>query len=180
MQAPSPVAQLSLRVWPLTRTSHRHAHIPKLVAGPDLSRPMTAETQELCSLLQSRLVEFRERIFRPFLYLAIHSDPAQPAHIAVEPYARRCLDACLQHSLCGSHRHRHHGTWYQNRKIFAESLLVLAAVKSRRVAVPPNWRDAVRATILGLRFWAAEAPDLARAKDILQTLLDEMDDQGLP
>lgn len=157
-------------------TKYRHNHIPELVASPDPTNP-DLHSQELRSLLQVRLLEFRELIHRPFLYLAIHESTTSSVRQTIDPYVQRCLDACVQNTLRGSHRHRHHGTWYQNRIIFGEALLILAAVKSRRVDVPPIWRDAVNNSISGLKFWELEAPDLQRARVILQMIVDDIDNE---
>jgi hypothetical protein len=134
--------------------------------------------EELQHLLEVRLLEFRERIHRPFLYIAIHQPAHSPIQVIIEPYVQRCLDACLKQSLKGSHRHRHHGTWYQNRKIFAQCLLILAAVKSQHINVPTGWRHAVKTCIAGLGFWEGEAPDLGKAKLVLKTIFEAVDPEN--
>ncbi len=122
-------------------------------------------------------MEFRDCIYRPFIYLAIHESTTSSTRHAINPYVQRCLNACMQNALRGSQRHRHHGTWYRNRIIFSEALVILAAVKSRRVDVPAAWRDAVDSVIGGLKFWEMEAPDLQRARIILQMMLNDIDNE---
>lgn len=125
--------------------------------------------EELTFVLHARLADLRERIYRPFLYLAVsrrrrHDDLA--SQTAIAPYVQRCVDACLAFLLRGTPRHRHHGTWYENRSMFLKSLLVLAAVKSGCVYVPGDaWRHGIALCLAGLTFWEAEAPDLAEARD---------------
>jgi hypothetical protein len=125
--------------------------------------------------LHVRLLDFREKIHRPFIFLAIQHPAASPIQAVIEPYVTRCLDACVEKALKGCYRHRHHGTWYQNRKVFIDCLLILAAVKSRRVKIPQNWRLGVETCISGLRFWEREAPDLGKARLILQSILADLD-----
>jgi hypothetical protein len=126
-------------------------------------------------MVQYRFLDFLERIHRPFLYLALHLPESSPVLQLIGPHVERCLDACLKDAAKSGHRHRHHRTWYQKRLIFTQCLLLLVAVKSRRIDVPADWRDAVCTTISGLRFWQREAPDLGKAGEILEKLLHEVD-----
>ena len=129
-------------------------------------------------MIQFRFPDILERIHRPFLYLALHLPEPNPILQLISPQVQKCLTACIKDAAKGSHRHRHHGTWYENRSIFAKSLLLLAAVKSRRVHVPEGWNEAVRKTIIGLRFWKREAPDLGKAAEILEKILHEINDDN--
>ncbi|KAH7068344.1 hypothetical protein BKA63DRAFT_521595 [Paraphoma chrysanthemicola] len=150
-------------------------HLPDPVATPEL--PLSSlQSQELYHMVHTRFPDILERIHRPFLYLAIHLPDHSPALQLIGSYVEKCLHACLQDAAKGSGRHRHHGTWYQNRSIFSKCLLLLGAVRSRRVEVPAAWRDAVHNTIIGLRFWQKEAPDLGRAAEILEKLLRDIDE----
>lgn len=131
-------------------------------------------------MVQFRFPDILERIHRPFLYLALHLSDSSPTLQLIGPHVDKCLGSCLQDAAKGSRRHRHHGTWYQNRSVFAKSLLLLAAVKSRRIHVPAGWRDEVCNTMLGLRFWQKEAPDLGKAGEILERILQDIDEDGHP
>ena len=125
-------------------------------------------------MLQARLSDFREKLYRPFLYLAVHLSPADPKQQALAPYLHRCIEACLAFLHRGTPRHRHHGTWYENRGMFLKSLLLVAVAKSGRVQMPPSWRDGTDLCIAGLKFWEGEAPDLRIARDTLHLLLAEI------
>ena len=127
--------------------------------------------EELQFVLQARLSDFRERIYRPFLYLAVHLPLDDPAQLSLEPYLQRCIDACMAFLHRGTPRNRHHGTWYENRGMFLKSLLLIAVAKSGRAELPPSWRHGTDLCIAGFRFWEAEAPDLREARMILSTLL---------
>ncbi|KAH6611694.1 hypothetical protein C7974DRAFT_407198 [Boeremia exigua] len=150
-------------------------HLPEPVATPGLPLSSLQQSEELHHMVHTRFPDILERIYRPFLYLAIHLPDGSPAQQLIGPHVEKCLEACLQHAARGSGRHRHHGTWYQNRSVFTKSLLLLAAVRSRRVNVPAGWRETVHQTTIGLRFWQKEAPDLGRAADILQKLLHNIE-----
>ena len=131
-------------------------------------------TQELQFFLQARLSDFREKLYRPFLYLAIHLSPTDSRQQTLGPYLHRCIDACMSFLHRGTPRHRHHGTWYENRGMYLKSLLLVAVAKSGRAQMPPLWRDGTDLCIAGLRFWEAEAPDLRLARDVLCSLLAKL------
>lgn len=131
-------------------------------------------TKELQFFLQARLSDFREKIYRPFLYLAVHLPPTDPAQHTLAPYVHRCIDACMTFLRRGTPRHRHHGTWYENRGMFLKSLLLVAVAKSGRVQLPPSWQDGPDLCMAGFKFWEQEAPDLQEARDVLGTFLSEV------
>lgn len=132
-------------------------------------------TNELQYMLHARLNDFRERIYRPFLYLSIHSSAEDPTQQSLSIYVRRCVDACLACLMRGTPRHRHHGTWYENRGMFLKSLLLVAAVKSGNIYVPDLWRQGVDLCTAGFQFWEQEAPDLGEARKVLEGLLAGLD-----
>lgn len=147
---------------------------PSSAEGPSNPDAQTRVTQELQFVLQARLSDFREKLYRPFLYLAIHLPPTDPRQQTLAPYLHRCVDACLTFLQRGTPRHRHHGTWYENRGMFLKSLLLAAVAKSGRVRMPPTWRDGTDLCIAGLGFWEGEAPDLRVARKVLSSLLVEI------
>lgn len=130
--------------------------------------------QELGFMLHARLSDLRERIYRPFLYLSIHlprTDPAQPTLV---PHVKRCVDACMSFLNRGCPRHRHHGTWYENRGMYLKSLLLIAGARSGAVQLPQDWQDGVGMCLAGLKFWEGEAPDLREAREVLTELMTEL------
>ena len=160
----------------LLHKKKRFEHLPatlaaKGVTGPTPHNPVVEELQ---FVLHARLFDFRERIYRPFLYLAIHYDPTDLIQQTLLPYVHRCIQACLMFLLRGTPRHRHHGTWYENRGMFLKSLLLIAAVKSSHIAVPSLWRQGVDSCIAGFQFWELESPDLRESRLVLQSLLAEI------
>ncbi|KAF2187911.1 hypothetical protein K469DRAFT_568400 [Zopfia rhizophila CBS 207.26] len=131
-------------------------------------------TEELQFVLHARMFDFRERIYRPFLYLSIYHLATDPIQQTLAPYVHRCVEACLTCLLRGTPRHRHHGTWYENRGMYLKSLLLVAAVKSGKIHVPDLWRQGVQSCIAGFKFWEQEAPDLRESRFVLQKLLAEL------
>lgn len=116
---------------------------------------------------------FTERLYRPFLYLALYYPADSTVQEILASYVERHIETCLKHTLRGIRRHRHHGTWYQIRECVSMSFLLLAAVKSGKVPVPNTWKEAVETTIAGCMFWEQEASDVRALRCILVDILDE-------
>jgi hypothetical protein len=55
----------------------------------------------------------------------------------------------------------------------SRALLLLAAVRSQRLRVPDEWREAVRLSVETLKFWGEEASDLRWASTALERIADE-------
>ncbi|KAL4821228.1 hypothetical protein BDW67DRAFT_45996 [Aspergillus spinulosporus] len=123
---------------------------------------------ELSYFLHARYLDLRERIWRPFLYLAAHSSPQDPNLPIYIQHASQCIDNIFKHILSCSIKHRHHGSWFAGRNLFTKGLLVLVAAKSPNIAMPSNWVTIIDTCIAGIRYWEDEAPDLRAARHILQ------------
>lgn len=91
--------------------------------------------------------------------------------------------------------HRHHGLWYDLRSIMCSSLTLLAVVKSGNAAWIPGgaealwgsnpgasyWADLpvpiggkIAKVLAQFSFWAAEAPDLLRYREILEEVVRDV------
>ena len=140
-------------------------HIPEL-----RSLEEDSPSEELRYLLRGRFLGLRECIWRPFLYVMIHTTPAASELPAIELYAQRCVELAIQHIDHLANKHRHHGTWYAARQLFTKGLVILAAVKSGKIKVPAGWENSMNLVISTLRYWEDEAPDLRMARQSLETL----------
>lgn len=127
-----------------------------------------SNADELSYFLHARYLDLRERIWRPFLYLAAHSSPQDPNLPIYIQHASQCLNTIFKHILNCSIKHRHHGSWFAARNLFTQGLLVLVAAKSPNIAMPSNWVTVIDTCIVGIRYWEDEAPDLRAARHILQ------------
>lgn len=160
------------RNWPADLNLCRFENLPSTLAAVNTADTRnTLATEELQFVLHARLFDFRERIYRPFLYLALHHPAEDGVHQTIAPFVQRCVGACLACLLRGTPRHRHHGTWYENRGMFLKSLLIVAAIKSGKVQVPDLWQQGVNLCIAGFKFWELEAPDLREAREVLENLV---------
>jgi hypothetical protein len=129
-------------------------------------------------MLSSRVFDIRERIFCPFLYLLIHDPSPNTLPLAVTSFALKHMETCCKFAPRFAIRHRHHGTLYAARVMFGMSLMLVAAVKSGRMEVPKQWREAVQISIAMLRYWELESPDLGEARIILQNFAQGLDTEG--
>lgn len=141
-------------------------NIPNMTPMDDQPQP-----DELNYMLDGRFLSLNERIWRPFLYLAIHHQYTGEDQITVSNYAQKCLDLLVQSIDHGAIKHRHHGAWYMCRQMFTMALLLLAAVKSRKIDMPMDWRPKVEMVLSVLKYWELEAPDLCHARSVLESAL---------
>ena len=146
-------------------------NIPRFLAFEDKN-----STDELSFMLQARFLDLRERIYRPFLYIVIHNNPIPAEQATVMACARRCLELVFLYIRHSGIKHRHHGSWYVARQLFAKSLLVLAAVKSGQIIISEDWSASLAQNLRCLKYWEDEAPDLYMARTVLTTLYTEIVD----
>ncbi|KAL9567407.1 hypothetical protein ACKAV7_008482 [Fusarium commune] len=136
--------------------------------------PASDETpDELHHLLRSRFLELRERIWRPFLFLAIHSDPATSSSPEIRDCAETALSLVFQSIENTAVKHRHHGSWYGARENFSKALLILAAMKSGRIPVGAGWEASLDMVQTQLEYWEVEAPDLGVARLALAEIAEQ-------
>ncbi|KAF2009396.1 hypothetical protein BU24DRAFT_444855 [Aaosphaeria arxii CBS 175.79] len=129
--------------------------------------------EELSYHLQARMIEIRERIHRPFLYLSVQMDLGDAERASLLPFVQEHTDTCLKLIRQWNIQHRHHGTWLMVRQSFSASLLLLVAYKARLVEslTDEQFQDALGSAIATLQFWEKEAPDLQASRVILQEVV---------
>lgn len=134
-----------------------------------------AAEHELAYHLQARAFEIRERIYRPFLYLMIHSSKGTSDCDMFHPFVRLHAATCSKLIHHWNIRHRHHGTWLMARQSFASALLLLAAQKAGlHEEIGGRYEASVQSSLSTLRYWENEAPDLQAARLILEDIIRRM------
>ncbi|KAH6892564.1 vegetative cell wall protein gp1 [Thelonectria olida] len=126
---------------------------------------------ELAYLVHGRAISCREWIHRPFLYYVIHQPLDDPFISQAMPLAEKCLELCVECQFRVQRFHRHHGSWYIARTSVTRALLLLAAARSKKIKLPDRWREALESATKTVEYWAAEAPDLKRAAEVLNHLM---------
>ena len=129
--------------------------------------------EELSFHLQARFVEVRERIFRPFLYIAIHGPDPVSAQVLRGGLVQKHISACLGLIRHWNVTHRHHGTWLMVRQSFAAGLLLVAAhragLTSGRVS-DVDFKETLHTCLATLQYWEREAPDLGASRLIFEDM----------
>ncbi|KAI5456060.1 hypothetical protein BGZ63DRAFT_367757 [Mariannaea sp. PMI_226] len=134
-----------------------------------------AAEDELAYHLQARAFEIKERIYRPFLFRMIHQPLEESERATLLPLVQVHINTCIRLTQQWNVRHRHHGTWLMVRQSFASALLLMAAQKARLVGdLSKRCEESVNLTVLTLRYWEAEAPDLKASRLILEDIVENL------
>lgn len=149
---------------------------------------MNEELDELRLVTLGRTGNMKALLYRPFLYLAVHSTERTNLNknAAFEGLVRKALQSCVEFISGRGMTHRHHGTWYALRECISMSLMLVAASRSGLITrLSPSAEGVVQDNIYGravqicieqLRYWEAESPpDIMRAREILEGLYRSAD-----
>lgn len=140
-------------------------HIPESVRWEE----SVNQSDELAYMLKGRVYHLYMLLYRPFLFIAVHSGNG-PIDPWIDPFVQKCLKNCFGHT-CGqvkTIKHRHHGTWFAARLLLSDGLMILAAVKCKNINVPHGWPQQIQIVVSYLSYWEEEAPDLLKARLALQ------------
>ena len=153
--------------------SDRQTTLPEMLCW-DQNDQKAIPTQELAAMVRSRTQEIETWLYQPFLYYAIHHPADDPYRPLIQPFINKNLELsrCIIEGSC--FRHRHHGSWYGARSSTTLAFLIIAAVKCGHIDVPETWSHTVQTQIGILKYWEKESPDLAKARVVLQEMLDEV------
>ena len=120
-------------------------------------------------MLEGRLYYLYMLLYRPFLFIAIHSGDG-PNDPRIDPFVQKCLKYCSEHtsSQVKAIKHRHHGIWFTARSLLSDGLTILTVVERMNIDVPRDWPQQIQVIVSYLSCWEAEAPDLFKASLVLQ------------
>lgn len=162
-------------------------------------RPLPADIQESISVelswaLSNRFLEIRLWLYQPFLYYAIHRS-VYDSHIhsdmfphspsaeeigIIQGFVDSGLNCCMKILQARCLRHRHHGIWFDLRALVTASLIFIALARSGKVDIPNLHPEGLRShlnpTLEALTYWEDEAPDIKKARGILNELLGKIDE----
>lgn len=133
-------------------------------------------SDELSMMIHVRFVEFQERLYRPFLYVSIHGHYDETTINDYAHLVQQSLNACCAviSTLWSRYQYRHHGTWFGMRRLFLSAMVLLAAIKSNKVAIAPEYESAIRMAVEGLKYWEDESPDIEEARKILESVMQSV------
>lgn len=149
-------------------------------------------SMELSWALSNRFLEIRLWLYQPFLFFAVHhptstastATDAMPSLLSneesttVQGLVQSGLDCSMKILQARCLRHRHHGIWFDLRALVTASLILIALARSGNVNLPNihprGLRDHLNRTLEALTYWEYEAPDIKKARGVLDSLLQEM------
>lgn len=163
----------------------------------------TTDTRESISLelswaLSNRFLEIRLWLYQPFLYFAAHHPIGPTAAAAasatrvilpppinneestiIQDLVQSGLDCSLNILQARCLRHRHHGIWFDLRALVTASLIFIALRRSGNIELPNIHPGGLKAhlspTLETLTYWEDEAPDIKKARGVLDNLLRDLD-----
>ena len=162
--------------------------------GPGSARPDTQESisMELSWALSNRFLEIRLWLYQPFLFFAVHhptgtaptftdvlpSPMTSDEFATVQGLVQSGLDCSMKILQARCLRHRHHGIWFDLRALVTASLIFIALARSGNMHLPNihprGLRNHLNNTLEALTYWEDEAPDIKKARGVLDNLLREM------
>lgn len=164
---------------------------------PNTRQSSMMDTQESISMelswaLSNRFLEIRLWLYQPFLFFAVHhptgipstTTNALPSPLTSEEFAtvqglvQSGLDCSMKILQARCLRHRHHGIWFDLRALVTASLIFIALARSGNAHLPNihprGLRNHLNRTLEALTYWEDEAPDIKKARGVLDNLLREM------
>ncbi|KAB8223914.1 hypothetical protein BDV33DRAFT_199960 [Aspergillus novoparasiticus] len=151
--------------------------------------PSMEEQIELRCMIHGRFTDIKCLLYRPFLYYAIHHKDHKPeSNQMFEPLAQKALSSILELTTTGAVYHRNHGTWFICRLTTTSALLLLAATKSGLIPRDQFFESSCWGGEVGrsfktcldvLKYWESESPDILKARQIVESLRDEILGHGI-
>ncbi|ETS87742.1 hypothetical protein PFICI_01570 [Pestalotiopsis fici W106-1] len=143
----------------------------------DETDPNPGEHSELQHMTWRRYVKIKRLLYRPFLYRLAHADHQDGVlHQLVQPYAEKCVLACVQPATYIGLRHRHHGTWFGCRESALSALILLAAQSTgvlTAMGLEAQSEQFIHLYIAHLKFWQEESVDIKVISEIIQRMCQE-------
>lgn len=117
--------------------------------------------------LTSRILQWRQMITLPLLYVAIHSPDSNP-DIAIG--ASKCIEYSIQRISRMRGVGRHGGTWFMLRHIFTSAMIIYSCRFSPiSHLLPPHWTESIEVALNELHEWSSQAADVALMYSILNS-----------
>ena len=145
--------------------------LPPSVSIAEHDLPTGDDGDILRFVLRGRTTYFHELISWPFIYAVVNDGEETPR---IREWAARGFGFHLERLSINrpGFYHRHHGTWLMMRSSARSACILLAGaqVSSTFELLPPNWQEAVEATISMLQFWCNDCEGLSTTVDLLNSL----------
>lgn len=147
-----------------------HTSLPKQIQFNDNIKT----DHELRYTLQTRAMEVKAWLYRPFLYYIIYQSSSKVPE-RVRQLAQKAIDSSIHWIQLRHIRHRHHRSWFVGRLILSSALSILAAVKAKlHLDSLDYWKEIVLQAISTMKFWADESSDFAVGSVVLEKLFSQL------
>ncbi|KAL4752186.1 hypothetical protein BDW72DRAFT_77057 [Aspergillus terricola var. indicus] len=165
-------------------------------SGPETTQhDQMTSTRESISLelswaIGNRFLEIRLWLYQPFLYYAVHhydqyhKPPlihTEEESTIIQDLVKSGIDCTLKILQARCLRHRHHGIWFDLRALVTASLIVIAFARSGTNSAElsrihrAGLRTHLTPTLETLAYWGDEAPDIKKAGEVLDGLLEGLE-----
>lgn len=148
-------------------------YLPEPIRFDDLD-PNIGQHSELQHMTWGRYTKIKRLLYRPFLYRFVHCEHEDSLlRQLIQPYAEKCVLACLDPASHIGLRHRHHGTWFWCRESAVAALLLLAANSAGLVSTMGKETQAeyyLKLFIGHLQYWEAESVDIRLARQLIEEI----------
>lgn len=187
-----------IHAWSANLPATMQYYANETASGHARQGASSSDTQDSISLelswaIGNRFLEIRLWLYQPFLYFAAHypieataSPVTETASLALTPEEARTVRGLVQSGLdCSMKildarclRHRHHGIWFDLRALVTASLIFIALAKGGNIDLPGidspgGIRSRLDRTLEALDYWEDEAPDIKKARRVLEDLIRE-------
>lgn len=117
--------------------------------------------------LTSRILQWRQMISLPLLYVACHSPGSNPD---ITIGASKCIEYSILRISRMRGVGRHGGTWFMLRHVFTSAMIIYSCRLSPiSHFLPPNWTESIEVALNELHEWSSQAADVELMFSILKT-----------
>jgi len=141
------------------------------------STPESSMSNEFAHFLRSRLLQWRQMLTLPLLYVVAHTSDAGPQARAK---ARECIDFSAQRILSNPYLGRHGGTWFVLRHTFMSAMAICAYKLSSEEDYSDDWERAIDIAIEILRAWSGQADDVNTMYEFLDMVVGRVRSRSTP
>lgn len=122
--------------------------------------------------LKGRVLQWRQMITLPLLYVSVHSLDRSPGACAG---ASKCIDYTMQRIMSMRGIGRHGGTWFMLRHLFLGAMILCSCrLSPMSYLLPPTWSDALDTALDMLRVWSGQANDIKLMYSLLDSTVSKI------
>jgi len=130
-----------------------------------------SDYDDMQHFLRVRLLECKDRLYQPFVKLALYAQEDEPGLPIVFDFARKGLQCCVDRVHSGLVEFRTHRTWFECRAVLCSALVLFAAREicareSMHDILPLGWQEALLKIRLILDTWSSDSLEIQKYKEL--------------